>query len=450
MSSSGLIPKSRIWKHLLLRKTWVIRAALILSILIGTTWWLAGRSARVIVPVPSINLESCPEELADTIALAIEAVEQHPDSGLDWGHLGMLLFAHQFEFEASQCLEQAGILEPENFRWPYLLGLNKSVSDRNAAADHWRQAIRLNSDLAVAHCRLGELSIDLGQWPEAETHLQAAARMRPNDVRTLVALARLSQLQGQVEEALSRAERAIRLAPDERSPHELVAKLHQQLGNNEAALSELKIAESLPNRPPSWDDPVAAEVVQLRQDSMWYLEKANLLFAEGRFVEGIQVLRDTARRDDQDPRVFSALGRALVQVHQTGEAQAVLLEAASRYPDSPEIAFQLGVAYLAGDQFADAVRSFREAIRVKPDYELAHFNLGFALERTGDLNGALSAFQSAASLRPTHAAAHTNAGRLLLDQGNAGKALEHLNQSVRLEPDNRAARELFQRASAGR
>lgn len=439
---------SRVGRQRLPTRTWRILGGIVLLIGSGIAWWLAGRGTPPVIPIPNIPLEGSPAMVAKTISRAVETVERQPDSGEAWGYLGMLLFAHQFEFEANQCFEQAQILAPDDFRWPYLLGLNLSVSDREAAADCWRRAVRLNNDFGVAHCRLGELLIELGEWAEAESHLRMAQRLQPSQVRPQLALARLSQLRGQFQEAFALASGAVRLEPGERSTHELLAKLHQQMGNDEAALEEMKIAESLPNSPLSWHDPVAADVVQLRQDSGWHLARAQSLLAEGRWAEGVEVLYEAVDHDDQDPRVVSALGRALVQTQRINEAQAVLLKASRRHLDSAEVWFQLGVAYFYGDRFAEATSSFQAAIRLKPDYTLAHFNLGLALERQGDANGALSAFQRAADYRPAYAAAHTNAGRILLDQGRPNEALEHLGQSVRLDPRDRNAQDLFERASA--
>ncbi len=440
--------KSRIGHQRPTTRAWWIFGGIVLLSVIGATWWLAGPGNPPVIPIPNIPLEGSPATVAKTISRAIETVERQPDSGDAWGYLGMLLFAHQFEFEASQCFEQAQILARDDFRWPYLLGLNRSVSDREAAADCWRRAVRLNKDFGVVHCRLGELLIDLGEWAEAESHLRIAERLQPDHVRPPLALARLSQLRGRYQEALAQASRAIRLAPDERSAHEFLAKLHQQMGNDQAALEEMKIAESLPNSPLEWHDPVAADVVQLRQDSGWHLQQAQSLFSEERWGEGVEVLRQAVARDDQDPRVVSALGRALVQTQRIDQAQAVLMTASRRHPESAEVWFQLGVAYFCGNRFADATSSFQVALRLKPDYTLAHFNLGHALERQGDAKGALSAFQRAANYRPAYAAAHTNAGRILLDQGRPNEALEHLGHSLRLAPQDPDSRQLFERASA--
>ena len=130
-----------------------IIAGMILLGVIGTSWWLVTRPARVIMPIPQIDLESCPPAVAKSISRAVKAVERQPDSGEAWGYLGMMLFAHQFELETNQCLEQAANLAPEDYRWPYLLGLNQSVSDRRAAAEQWR-------DIGVSH----RYFVEFGAW----------------------------------------------------------------------------------------------------------------------------------------------------------------------------------------------------------------------------------------------------------------------------------------------
>jgi len=57
-----------------------------------------------------------------------------------------------------------------------------SNGDYEKAEKEYREAIRINPNLAVAHNKLGELLVDLRRYDEAEKELKEAIRINLNDV----------------------------------------------------------------------------------------------------------------------------------------------------------------------------------------------------------------------------------------------------------------------------
>lgn len=417
----------------------------------GGLWWFREAPVQVtdppIIDPPIINVTSCSPSVADAIARARADIQRSPDSAKAWGHLAMFLVAHQFQSDAIPCFEQATRLDPEDFRWPYLLGVTLLVSDREAAVTQFRRAVQVGDDVGVAQNRLGELLLDLGQYDDAQIHLRHAQRLRPDEVRPYLGLARLAYVRGDMADALEWAKRAARISPEERAVHELLALIYQQSNRRELALREMAIVESLPNRPLRWNDPVAAKVVEFRQDADWSLGQAESMLAGQQVYEAIGLLEATLRRDRQNPRVVCALARALIQVQRLDDAADILEQAANTHPQIAEVHFQLGVVHFLQDKHTDAQQAFQEAIEIKPDYTLAHYNLGHTLVRLGDDAAALPAFRAAIQYRPTHQGAHTNAGRILLGQGKSTEALRHLRVAVQLAPNDELSRRLFRRAT---
>ena len=426
---------------------WLVFLVVIAAGILGGLW-LSTRHPHVpIIDPPIIDVTQCSPAVVQAISRAHTEIQRSPHSADAWGYLAMFLVAHQFEADAIPCFEQAARLDPENYRWPYLLGVTLLVSDREAAVAQFRRAVQVRDDVGVAQNRLGELLLDLGRYDEARVHLWLAQRLLPNEVRPCLGLARLANARGDTSDALEWASRAARLAPQERAVHELLALIHQQSMNRELAIREMEIAESLLNRPLTWNDPVAAEVVRLRQDAQWCVDQAESMLARQQVVEAVRLLESTLRRGSQNPRVECALARALIHVGRVADAADILDQAGQTHGQIAEIHFQRGVIYFLQDHHNDALQAFERAIEIKPDYTLAHFNLGHTLERLGNSEAALSAFRAAVHYQPTHQGAHTNVGRILLRKNQPEDALRHLRVSLRLAPYDRLSRQLFHEAT---
>jgi Flp pilus assembly protein TadD len=63
------------------------------------------------------------------------------------------------------------------------------------------KALALDNTLAVAHFELGNLALSKGQLAQAVTHLEAAAKLSPDDSRAHYALSRAYRRLGRVEDA---------------------------------------------------------------------------------------------------------------------------------------------------------------------------------------------------------------------------------------------------------
>ncbi len=394
-------------------------------------------------PPPAIDLDRCDPLVAESIRQAQQQVRESPLDGAAWGHLGMVLLAHQYDAESEVCFELAERRAPGEVRWPYLRGLAVMSADREAAARSFRRATDLRPDLAVAHNRLGELLFEREQYDEAAEQLRTARQLTPQEPRPCVALARLEIARGRIAEALPWARQAASLAPESRQVRELLAALYERTGDAEAAAREIAAAEPLPDVPLPWIDPLAADVLLLRRDPGRHLDVAESLLQQRRAAEAVEVLEAALREGARDPRVHCALGRALVEAGRPEDADRALDRAAALHPDSAEVRFQRGVVCSLSRRFPQAEEHYRAAIRLKPDYALAWYNLGHTLEQLGSGEAALAAFEDAARYRPTHAAAHANAGRILLQLGRTAEARRHLEIAVRYAPADRDAQRLL-------
>lgn len=404
-------------------------------------WWLT-RSRLPTIPVPEVDLTHSAPDVKAAVAAARANVQRDPTSAAAWGDLGMWLMAHQFDPEANVCLEQAERFDPKDARWPYLLGLSLSVSERDRAIRKLRRAIELRDPWPIAHLRLGELLLAEHAFDTAAEQLKLAHSQDTSEPRACFSLARLFLLRSDAATALTWAQRAVQLAPEVRSIHELLAEIQLRLGDRDAADAELQLAERSPTPQLGWHDELAAKVLSLRKDVGSQLELAQALLHQQRFDEAIAVLRSALRQSDRDVRLFVVLAQALNHLRRVNEVESLLDVAVRAHPESAELRFQRGVARFQSAKFAEAEEFFREALRLKPDHALAHYNLGHTLLNLDRAHEAEAAFAAAAEFRPSLVPAHVNAARLQLRRGDRTAARQHLQIAAHFQPDDPEVRQL--------
>lgn len=440
---SPLVPRAA---GTLIARRWCWLGLLLASC--GFGWWASRYSAfEASVSIPTIDLSQASRELTAAVSAARAKVEQKPRSAAAWGELGMWLMAHQFEHEANVCLEQAERWDSQDSRWPYLLGLNLSVSQRDRAIVEFRRALSLRDRWAVAHSRLAELLLAKEEVDAAERELQTAREQDASDPRVCFNLSRLFLMRGDATAALVWARHAARLAPDVQAVHELLAVIHQQLGNREAAALELRISEQASISELGWQDEIAAKVLALRKDTEKQLVLAETLLQAQKPDEAIRVLRSALKQDERDLRLVVLLAKTLNQRQHRADLETFLNAAEQTHPNSAELRFQRGVSQFQSEEFAAAERSFREALQLKPDHALAHYNLGHTLLRLNRPTEAEAAFEASADFRPQFVHAHVNAARLKLKRGAVDDARKHLQWASQLSPDDPEALQLSRELS---
>ncbi|MGN6369908.1 MAG: tetratricopeptide repeat protein [Phycisphaerae bacterium] len=139
------------------------------------------------------------------------------------------------------------------------------------------------------------------------------------------------------------------------------------------------------------------------------------------------------------------LGDALVGMHRTDEAIAILSDVVKRDPARAKGYNDLAGAYLQRGDTAQAMSLYQEALQRDPRLSEAHFNFANLLAGTGHFAEAASEFSQALTLRPDWAEAALNAGRCLASAGRLAEAQPYFETALRLRPGWRDARQDLQR-----
>lgn len=426
-------------------RVWAVSAAVVVGIATLSVSWMIRDDNSPAFP-PTIDLEHASPGVVAAISAARDAVLDEPASGKTWGHLAMVLRAHEFEAEANACFTEAEDLDPHDFRWPYLRGVSKAVTDPQAAIDCFQRSVEIRPDLPLPRLRLAELYIDLNQLDKAESHLRAALDLDPGNPRTLLDLGRVAFLRDDLQESLDHTQKSAMQAPMKRATHELLSQIFHRLQQRDAAAKHLSIVRQIPEDEMGWHDPFVSEVLQLRRDPDWIVIGAQQQLQQGRASEAVAALEEVVTQHPDVCEFQVALGRTLLLIRNHRRAAVVLEQAVGRHPDSPRLRRLQGLTHYSLREWKLAETKYREAIELKSNYALAYYDLGRCLLQQKDEKAAVTAFRNTVRFQPNLADAHTKLGALLLQAGEQSEAIEHLRVAARLAPDDREPQKLLQQA----
>ncbi len=93
-----------------------VGAVLLLTVGAVVTWWWFHGPAPVVPPMPPDIPDA---EVRQAVERARQKVLDELSDANTWGHLGMILMAHQLFSEADRCFAEAARLNPHSPNWPY-------------------------------------------------------------------------------------------------------------------------------------------------------------------------------------------------------------------------------------------------------------------------------------------------------------------------------------------
>ena len=133
---------------------------------------------------------------------------------------------------------------------------------------------------------------------------------------------------------------------------------------------------------------------------------ATAALEQGRYPEGILVLRLLQSEAPHDPAVLYNLGMALSDLDELPAAIETLEAAVAVAPRSVNAQVALAVALTRAGETARAIPLLETAVESEPDNPWAHRNLGTCLLQSGRADEALPHFESVIALAPADAVAH--------------------------------------------
>jgi tetratricopeptide (TPR) repeat protein len=256
---------------------------------------------------------------SNTRTLFEHAVSVSPDNAVAQNNLG-------------NCLMSAGEITAAEVHFAKAVGLNPRyrIAIDNLGSciardpQRWEEARRLFQwaltieNSPTTHYNLGFLDIQEGQVPEAENHLRAALKLKPDYVQARFNLALLLYGQGRLNDAAGELRKVLEAQPTLAIAHVKLGVILTDQQQWNAALSELKLGlQQIPNHPEGCEAMGAA------------------LLAQGQYSEALPYLQIGLATDAGSKAHY----RLAVCLHAAGmydEAASHYREAVVQKPNEPE------------------------------------------------------------------------------------------------------------------
>jgi tetratricopeptide (TPR) repeat protein len=397
----------------------------------------AGDEPRLVeVPHPDLGAVGAElrlqiEALRSEVATATPGAD--PESlGQAWGDLARAYHAYGFADAAAAAYQNAQSLQPDLAAWWYGQALLERQRGRHAVAvELFRRVLERDPDSAAARLHLGEALLDLGEIDAATGPLQEAAGSPAHAACALAALGRAARDRGDAARSLELYQRALEAQPGADLLHHSIAAAHRNLGDEAQARAALERAGA---NPPSFPDPVAESLEELRTTSGALLLRGSRALASERPREAVEHYRRAVAADPEDAEARRTLALALRATGDLDGALAELEQAARLDPESHVVAFDLGNLQLARGAHQAAADAFTRSLALRADSVPARFNLANAQLLLGRAEDALANLERVLELDPDHQRARYQAAMAKSRLDRAEEAMRDLEAMLVATP----------------
>jgi serine/threonine-protein kinase len=264
----------------------------------------------------------------------------------------------------------------------------------DAAAENFRQALRLDPGFALAHVGLSEAlweiylrDLDRAALDNAEDHAEKAREVAPDMPEARLALARIYRTTGRHDEAVKEVEAALADHPRTDEVQRELGRSYERAGDLEAAERSLRAATSL--RPDNWIN--------------WNV-LGNFLARAGMYEEAGDAYKQSA--EVAPPDVSMPREKLATYGLQVGEIDAAIdiYENLPKPIRSPRLASNLATAYFFSERperWERAEENYLLAVRLNPQDSMYQANLGDLYQRLERFEEAQERYQLACDLLET-------------------------------------------------
>ncbi|MFA6562312.1 MAG: tetratricopeptide repeat protein [Verrucomicrobiia bacterium] len=344
-----------------------------------------------------------PKEAAEAFQKAVVCDKNNPAFRYN---LGLAAYAQRDFATALEQFQSCTALDPRNVSaWLFLgatyLNLNKLDESYRAT----RNAYDMDPNSAEALSNLAVISCRRGRPRDAETWLNNALRVTPNNPQVVLNMARLYEIElKDKKRALEFYRRYTALAPDSQLRFTVLRSTRQ-----------LELDLNLPPSPL----PTAVATAMAATNAQPVVAAAPII------VNTSTPTPTVTLTSELQPTALDAL--------------IAQLKAAGRNRDAAEVALSLADHYQQQRDTNRASAAYAQAVELDPLNSLTHFRLGELLLQQGQKAPALQSFQEAARLKPDFVAALRRAAPLAAEVGLPAVAVAAYKRIVEMDPNDASA-----------
>jgi serine/threonine-protein kinase len=222
--------------------------------------------------------------------------------------------------DAKSEFETAKDLDPDNWRWPYLLGaMQIDGGDLTSAEESLKTALSKTPDNARVLYNLGLVYRKEDRLPEAQAALEKSIALDPRS-DPMMALGNVLMMRGELQQRLELYLRASKIDPDDYNVWGNVAAAYLESGQHDQAVSAYKKA--------------------------------------------IALALDAVKKTPNDAYVVSVLGKYYAYLHDEAHARPLMRKALVLAPTDPDVLERVGESYEALGDRRDALELIKKALNM--------------------------------------------------------------------------------------
>ncbi len=430
----------------------------IIAVLLFSLVIACSKSPELItIPFPNLDkLEPSGQQQLQQAYDTIKGIKDLPlaQQASRYGKLGFLFQSYDYDQAALVCYQNAHTLDPQDYRWSYLLGL-LSYRNNNDSSNNKDKALKylqaLISKLEANHPQKIALYYHLAgiykadqQLKLAQQMIEAALAIDPKNILLLVRLAEIQFASKQAEKALKTLEEASRI--DKKSPLVFyhIAMIYQKLGNHEMARAYMK---TLPTIKPSIaiHDPLIEHIKNLAITPSKLQQHGDQAYKRGNITQAQQLYQQAIEAGSQNYITYNNLANILLKQQQTDLAYQYLQTAIKLKPDFARGYLALAYIHKRKREIEPAIDYLHQAKQYDAKDPDIRYDLGELLFFNQQYELALSEFEFLVKNYPKIIEAWISKARTLQQLKRHSQGIKTLEEAIILFPDEPKLKQILTR-----
>ena len=356
----------------------------------------AFRQGLAAVPLPDLN--KAEEVVGKYIGRFQNAlfvlIRNYPDADMELGNafglLGDVYYAYQIRVSAEPCYQNAMTLQPEQFRWTYMLAaLHQERGDIELAEPLFEKAAKMKPNYGAVWVRLGELRLQVNDYEAALGYYRKALDIDANMAAAHYGLGQAELIRRQFKESIPHFQKTLELVPQADRVHYSLALAYRGLGDMDTAKQHITRSGKVGIRPP---DPVVDEIKRHLRGERVHLQRGKAAFAAGQYEDAAREFQKAVRSKPNSISAKTNLGATLGVLNQPNEAIIQFQGVLELEPGNTTAHYNLGFLMAELGRNEEAEKHLRLVLKANPDDGNAQIVLAKTLFRLGSFDEALSLY----------------------------------------------------------
>jgi len=354
--------------------------------------------------------------------------------GTAYGLLGQVYHAYKWMASARRCYANAAKLDPNSFRWHYLLAMAElDQGDVEKAESEFRLAAELDPDYMATFVRLGNIRLQFDDHEGAELEFKKAFELDPNTPAAIVGMGKVYQVRKEYEKALAAFGQALKQVPAASKVNYFIAMTYRDMGKRDEARAFLDRAGKVGIRP---KDPLLDDVERLQRGERVVMQQGQAAFSAGQYQSAAELYHRVLKTNSENVPALINLGTCLGLLGDANGAADYFQKALELEPENVTANYNLG-KLLAGAQKWDLALNFlKKAAEIQPQDLEIQFNLANALGEADKFDEAMAIYRALEKKEPGNPNIATNTARLMIKVQRYDEALAALEAYRGRFPDN--------------